>query len=309
MITWLLLACASCAKSPSLELPTLGTVGDPPPAAGTLTIKVLRDGQMFCGGATVSLEGLARLLRDGAASLPRTKVHWLELSQFRVLFEADYYLPVGALASLHRLLCQSDIAINQVFYSVKSESDGEVGALALFLPFDLGGSSRDFPFEPFTVVVGQDGAASDPAALLPSVEAFLSTQRALFDPVVVCEAAADVPLGFALSVVDSLLKAGVAKVALECAAHPEVGTDGGTLSLDLVVDRVGPVQRAPSIRWQGAALRQTGVAPRAIPRVRGRFAGVTESFRILHSGPDPEPPDEIELSPPVDSSSDGVKHK
>jgi hypothetical protein len=264
---------------------------------------------MFCGGEAVSLEELAHLLRDGVASLPRTKVHWLELSQFRVLFEADNFLPMGALASLQRLLCQSDISINQVFYSVKSESDGEVGALALFLPYDLGGSSRDFQFEPFTVVVGQEGFASDPAALVPSVEAFLSTRRALFDPVVVCEAAADVPLGFALRVVDSLLRAGVAKVALECAAQPEVGTEGRTLSLDLVVDKVGRVQRAPSIRWQGAALGHAGVAPRATPRVRGRSAGVTESFRILHAWPDPDPLDEIELSPPVDSSRDGVKHK
>lgn len=318
-IMWFSIACAACAPIASLgapdpvlpTLPTLGTVGDVPRGPDTLTIRVLRNGALSCEGAPVDLEELERRLREKVAALPWTKVHWLEWSELRVLIEADRDLPIGALGVLLDILCRPELAVPQVFYSVRSEADAEIGALALFLPYDIGGSSRDPRHVPFVVQVGQEERGSDPAALQPRAEAFLREQRPQFDPVVECQADADVPVGFALRVVDALLRAGIGQVALNYprGLRPQAGSELGSASLVSLVEAIGPVRRAPGIRWRDELLGEAATPLDAMPRVRGRFAGVTQPFRVMRLEPPPDPPAQRPIRQGVDSRPGGSEDR
>lgn len=318
-IVWFSIACAACAPIAILRapdpvlptLPTLGTVGDVPQGPDTLTIRVLRNGEVSCEGAAAELEELELRLREKVAALPRTEVDGLQWSELRVLIEADRDLPMGALGVLLDILCRPQLAVPQVFYSVRSEADAEIGALALFLPYDIGGSSRDPRHVPFVVQVGQEERGSDPAALQPRAEAFLREQRPQFDPVVECQADADVPVGFALRVVDCLLRAGVGKVALDYprALRPRVGQELGSASLVAIVEAIGPVRCAPGIRWQDELLGEAAIPLDAKPRVRGRFAGVTQPFRVMRLEPPPDPPAQRPIRQGVDSRPGGSEDR
>jgi biopolymer transport protein ExbD len=241
---------AACAAPPRLQLPTVGTVGDLPPATDTLTLEMQRDGTLSCDGRTVSLAELAALVEREAATRLGTKIQFLQTSDLKVVIAADGELPFGALAPVHVVLFRSNPAVYQVFYAVRSESDGEPGALALFLPHDIGGHLLPWRV-PVPIRVGADAGASAPAALLPHVADLLRTSREGFQPPVAVAAANDPHFAFVLRVADAILRAGTDDVVLEwLQGMPDSRFERDTSRS--MVDRVraiGPVQQATSIRF------------------------------------------------------------
>ena len=88
-----LLLATACAAPPRLQLPTIGTVGDMPPAADTLKLDMQRDGTLSCDGRTLSLAEFAALVQREAAKRLGTKIQFLQTSDLKVVIAADGELP------------------------------------------------------------------------------------------------------------------------------------------------------------------------------------------------------------------------
>ena len=297
-----LLLATACAAPPHPQLPTIGTVGDLPPAADTLTLEMQRDGTLTCDGRTVSLAVFSARVKQEASKRLGEKIQFLQTSDLKVVIAADGELPFGALAPVLTVLFRSNPAVYQVFYAVRSESDGEPGALALFLPHAIG---RHFlPWRvPVPIRVGADAGASAPAALLPHVADLLRTSREGFQPPMAVAAANDVPFAFVLQVADAILRAGTDDVVLEwLQGMPDSRLESDTSrSMVDLVRAIGPVQRATSIRFRDQQLAANAPPLQARPRVRGAITGLTETRRIDHEDPPPPPPPMDE--PAVEESS------
>lgn len=285
------LIATACASPPRLQLPKVGTVGDLPPAADTLTIEVQRDGTLSCDGRTLSLAEFAARVTQEATTHLGEKIEFLQTSDLKVVIAADGEAPFGALAPMHTVLFRSSPAVYQVFYAVRSESDGEAGALALFLPHDIGGH-----FEPWLVPVpiriGFDAGASTPAALWPHGAGFRRANLEGCERPIGVAAANDVPFAFVLQVADAVLRAGTDNVVLE---WPQDLPDGRRLSdtsrsVPELVRAIGPVQRTTSIRFHDHLLAANAPPLPPRPRVHGAVTGLTETRRVNEDVPPPEPP-------------------
>lgn len=285
------LIATACASPPRLQLPTVGTIGDLPPAAGTLTIEVQRDGTLSCNGRVLSLAEFAARVKQEATTRLGTKIQFLQTSDLKVVIAADSEVPFGALAPLHTVLFRSNPAVYQVFYAVRGESDGEAGALALFLPHDIGGHFEPW-LVPLPIRVGFAAGTSAPAALRPHVASFLRTNFEGCERPISVAAANDVPFAFVLQVADAVLRAGTDAIVLE---WPQDLPDGRKLSdtsrsVPDLVRAIGPVQRATSIRFRDQLLTANAPPLPSRPRVRGAVTGLTETRRVNKDLPPPKPP-------------------
>jgi len=274
-----------CGASSDMQLPRLGTVGDPPPAAETVEITVLADGTARFEGHEVSAAALLELLERRTRDHPRDDRFTDRGSLLNVLLRCDARASVSALRPVLIACADPAVRISRLFYAVEHEAGGE-GAFAWFLPHltcICGGHTGDAPRVAPTIRVDLTAAGPEEAdALHAALRALPDEARAC--PVICADA--KLPIGDLLRSVDLCHRAGAVAVVLFRRFRRQ-GTLGG-IGLD-----VEPIPAAEP-RGQG---------PRPVPRISGP-AGLHHDFRViveeLLSPDDPEEGDRMHL--PVEES-------
>ena len=289
-----LVALSACADLRGVRLPEIGSVGELPSQSDTFRITVLRDGRLFCEGDEVDLLQLAMRVKRAVATRSTSQFEWVECSDLFVLVSADRDAPCGVVGAVLRQLSAPGVYVNRIFFGASSDASGEQGAIALFSPVDLGGSSRDFALQPFRVRVDMNGDSSSPGALVPVLRSWLVSRPSGWEPIVVCESASGVPFGYALQVVDSVLRSGVSKVCIYCDPYlaGEQSTDGASNAIALGGAEAVAVRGAPRMVWNDTVVRDVTTELPPVPFTRGGFSGVSRSFRIVEILELPDFPDE-----------------
>jgi len=282
-----LLGCCSCAQLRRIDLPAIGTVGVEPPASNRVVVHVRRDGGTVCRGETMQLAEVVSLVQREAESAASSRIEWIDCSELDVLLVVDRDARFGDVDAFVSRLSTPDLAILRVFVAAACESTGEVGALAMHTPVDLGGSTP--PERPVCVRIGFGGEASDPSGLVPMVRSCIDAGGSGFDPVVVCESAPDVPWGFVLRAVDAVLRGGARRVAL-VGRQPSAGSGRQALADVVQPDRS---VRLPTIRFDGALVGREVVELPPVAFRRDGFAGVSSSFRFRWPIEAPPPPPQL----------------
>ena len=179
-----------------LDLPEVGTIGDLPPAATRVVMRIDRDGELYVDGVPTAEADLARRARKPGRGGGQTDV----------LLAIDRSVPWAATVRLLSFAA-SGLGTVRVQFLVAPEGGGAPGALATFLPGSHDsccGPQADA--DPVRVTVGlADGPPTDPGALFAALRALPVASR---DLRVGLPVRALVPTGEALRVVDVVFRAG-----------------------------------------------------------------------------------------------------
>jgi len=235
------------------ELARVGTIGDRPPPESTLVVFVHADGVILVDGKETTLDGLGTALARLRESGPNRSV----------LLRADARLPWQAMGIL-LTLC-SEQKIRRVFHSVLPETGDEEGALLWPLRRDWLNVTPSAPVRP-KVEIELGGPASEPAQLYWAV-------RDAPPPDVLLHAGHGVPLGFVISTVDALKRAGAGFVEVRDRYIPPPKNRARDLR-PYVKAQAGKAQGATiSLRFANKPLEGKAEPMPPVERVRGGFAG------------------------------------
>lgn len=278
--------------APPLDLPVVGTVGEPPPLAERRTIQVTRSGHIRLPGrdGVLSLEELRQVLTE-SSRVPGTLAPDGS-SRWTALLEIDAGTPWLGVQWILQTCAHPAVRIWRLSFAAVTP-DGEVGAIGVTLPSDRGPTPTPLAFPPYhrvKVFQRDEGPASGFGVLAERLAALPKDETgigAVFDVVAPPPSGGRVPYGTILRVVDLTLQAGARFVSFEGAAMPyddEVFTDADAFARHLA-----------SLREQGGAPRfkvdgladwlppdpENASAPRGRGRIPGRYGASFDDWPLL----------------------------
>ena len=257
------------AWAEGVALPELGTVGLLPPAGRRITIRIDAAGALSVGGAPADADGLREALRAAAG-----EPHGAGAADVDALLVLDRSLPWRVAQ-----LCMQECAATRVarlFFAARHVSGGEPGALAAFLPEDIGVmSAARIEVPRIAVRVRAEGAPSDAYGLFPVLAAYAAEHST--SPSVELDAAGSTPVGFVLALVDAAALAGASAVTF-------VGAPGRIADGGFPADVAALAGAAPALHAEalGAPLPAPPAEMEAVARVRAGYAGFPVSRREVN---------------------------
>ena len=263
-----------------IEVPVIGTVGDFPEPAHRHVVNVTADGHVTIDGAAFAdFDALAAELRRRADDAR-------ESFSEDVVLRADRRAPWGVGQLL--LAACSDAGIRRVFFAVRQESDDTEGAVYAFRP-ERARSARVGADEVIhRVVVWPSDGSGTPEAVFGHLVHSRRTPRARL--VVLIDVDARVTFGFTTRLLDAAVRSGADDVRFVLSEPAQL--------LSRTAERMFDAQAEDRVAYRTTVLESLigmggfgdddmaklheftpgEVAPAMprIPRVRGRFAGLSE---------------------------------
>ena len=249
-----------------IEVPVIGTVGDFPEPEHRLVVNVTADGRIVVDGAPLPASSLIEDLRRRADAVRGDLLAGTNppkyLSDLRVLLRVDGALPWGVAVRFVEACAESNAW--RLAFVVRSESDGDEGALRFELPLDkCCEDPSDVAWKEVEVAPGQGGSPAALFAALSNSPASLTGKLGVslsVDP--------GLPTRVALELIDAAVRVGAARLELGCAPP------GRLQSYASIPDDAARLRRgsaAYSIRFRGESPDDLPAArPFArVARVRG----------------------------------------
>jgi biopolymer transport protein ExbD len=252
------------------RLPVLGTVGDLPPEKETVVVEVLPTPALLVEGKQVDLNGFQAYLQPKADAAREEDA--ARASKLHVVLRADRDVPWQDMQWVLQACADPRIRVYRILFAAVPEDGGAEGAMALFLPKDVGPQSGSAapPVRaqlPVRLRVKGDSPGPTGRALYAALAKTMKERAGEFGPASL-DADPDVATGSVLESVDALLRWGAKGVHLK-----------GTTPAKPVVRTAGAVAR-PSIAVLNvpvAPFAEGDPVPPPLARVTGRMAGQAAS--------------------------------
>ncbi len=269
------------------RLPVLGTVGDLPPEKERLEVEVLSSTTLRAGGETLDLPGLQALLRKRSEGLYEEKPP--RVSRLYVVLRVDRDVRWQDVQWVMQACASPDVRVYRILFAAVPEDGGEEGAMAMFLPLDVGLSTANSTGPEVDLTVRLRSRDTSPAAPGPAL--FAHMEKAFGkrkDEVTGATLDADpvVATGAVLEAADALLRWGIRRVLFRGTSQAVVATP----------ER--PAEARPRVFVRLTAVEppgQGGPVPPPLARVKGRLAGQAEA-----------PPAALRETEPISESEVGV---
>lgn len=274
------------------RLPTIGTVGDLPKEKFRLVVEADRKGAITVEGKTLDLAEFRKVLLERADA--SREEAGPKASRLSVVLRADRDLPWQGAQWLMQECAAPKVRVHRILFAALPEDGGEEGAVATFLPMDVGVGVAvpNAPAATISVKLECDETEipSDPGDLYPFLKApdrRLEGKKVKFD----IDAAPTVPTGDVLRTVDAALRFGAESVVFK-GTRPLKDKSIEEALAALPARKAGLVLTVLGTRVLPP--KKDAPAMPAVARVKGDLAGVLKPATDLVEGVVHDPPDTLE---------------